>query len=254
MSRDLDGILVHAALPGLSGFALCRLAKERDPTMPVVLMFSAEDSRGESEAKRAGADNWLVRPLKRLELLYVVRDMVNLRGTYMRAARTAAERDQSRSEAISIQGANADSSPLVQFELFKRILGIELKRSQRYGFPLGLLIATLDKEPAAQDRDLLAGAARTAIRDIDIPVAFGETSLLVAMPHTDLEGARLVAERIRKRVRSVSHSRPGDTLTTSIGVVCTDGSERLSFAAMLAQATRAQRTATKQGGDRIVAS
>jgi PleD family two-component response regulator len=172
----------------------------------------------------------------------------------MRAARTAAERDQSRSEAIALPGAGSDSSPLVQFELFKRILGIELKRSQRYGFPLALLLATLDKEPAPQDRDLLAGAARTGIRDIDIPVAFGETSVLVAMPHTDLEGARLVAERIRKRVRSISNSRPGETLTASIGLVCTDGSERLGFAAMLAQATRLQKSAVKQGGDRIVAT
>src|SRR5258706_15919014 len=69
LSRELDGVLVHASLPGLSGFALCRLAKEKDPTLPVVIMFSAEDDRGELEARRAGADHWLVRPLKRLGLL-----------------------------------------------------------------------------------------------------------------------------------------------------------------------------------------
>ena len=193
LTGQLDGLLVHAALPGLSGYALCRLAKEKDPTLPVVLMFSAEDEQGEAEAKRAGADNWLVRPLKRLELLYVVRDLVTLRMTMMRAARNAEERNQAREEAQS--STAPESSRLVQFELFKRVLGIELKRSQRYGFPLSILLASLDRELVNGDRDLLASAARSAIRDIDIPVAFGQSDVLVVMPHTDLEGARLVAER-----------------------------------------------------------
>src|SRR4051812_38800073 len=124
ISKELDGMLVHAALPGLSGFALCRLAKERDPTLPVIIMFSAEDERGEVEARRAGADNWLVRPLKRLELLYVVRALISLRSTLVRAQRNLEERDQAQRDA-QVAGAPADSR-LVQFELFKRLLGIEL--------------------------------------------------------------------------------------------------------------------------------
>jgi len=250
LTGQLDGLLVHAALPGLSGYALCRLAKEKDPTLPVVLMFSAEDEQGEVEAKRAGADNWLVRPLKRLELLYVVRDLVALRMTMMRAARNAEERNQARAEVDA--GEGPPGSRLVQFELFKRVLGIELKRSQRYGFPLSILLASLDRDLANGDRDLLASAARSAIRDIDIPVAFGESDVLVVMPHTDLAGAQLVAERIRKRVRASGGDR-GDSATASIGVVAVDGGQRLAFATMLAQVTRAQRQAARAGGDRIVA-
>jgi len=247
LTAELDGALVHAALPGLSGFALCRHIKERDPTMPVILMFSAEDARGELEAKRAGADNWLVRPLKRTELLYVVRDLVTLRATNLRAARNYEERDQALKEDTTGEG-----SRLLQFELFKRVLGIELKRSQRYGFPLAVLLASLDEMPPPGDRDVLAAAARSAIRDIDIPVAFAESDVLVVMPHTDLDGARLVAERIRKRVRAQTTSRPqSQPLTASIGVVSALGGERLTFASLLAQATRAQKSASKAGGDRV---
>jgi two-component system cell cycle response regulator len=258
LSRELDGVLCHAALPGLSGFGLCRLAKEKDPSLPVVLMFSAEDHRGELEAKRAGADNWLVRPMKRLELLYVVRDLVGMRGHYLRSARVVEERDQARKDA---QTAGApESSRLVQFEMFKRLLGIELKRAQRYGFPLSLLLASLDQSPRDGDRDSLAKAARAAIRDIDIPVAFAESDVLVVMPHTDLQGARLVAERIRKRLRSGGQTKPASPtlelaaqrITTSIGVVSAEGGQRLTFATLLAQATRAQKSASRAGGDRVV--
>jgi PleD family two-component response regulator len=256
LGKEIDGVLAHAALPGLSGFALCRLAKEQDPTLPVVIMFSAEDPRGEVEARRAGADNWLVRPLKRLELLYVARDILSLRSTYLRAQRLGEERDASASEAQAAAGAGGDGGRLVQFEMFKRLLGIELKRSQRYGFPLALLVASLDSSPAPGDRDILASAARSAIRDIDIPVAFAESDVLVVMPHTDLDGARLVAERIRKRVRTAAQksSSTPTPLTASIGVVCAAGGERLTFASLLAQATRAQKQAARAGGDRIVAT
>jgi PleD family two-component response regulator len=250
LTRELDGVLVHAALPGLSGYALCRLAKEKDPTLPVVLMFSAEDEEGEAEARRANADNWLVRPLKRLELLYVVRDLLMMRSTLLRAARNAEERNAAREEALA-SGVPA-SSRLVQFELFKRLLGIELKRSQRYGFPLSILLASLDREVASGDRDLLVQAAHSAIRDIDIPVAFAESDVLVVMPHTNIDGGKLVAERIRKRVRAQGAGRSGGGSTASIGVVATQGGARLTFATLLAQATRAQRQAARAGGDRIV--
>src|SRR5207302_1336639 len=206
----------------------------------------------ELEAKRAGADNWLVRPLKRLELLYVVRDLAGMRAHYLRSGRVIEERDQARRDA---QSAGApESSRLVQFELFKRLLGIELKRSQRYGFPLSLLLASLDVAPQPGDRDVLAAAARSAIRDIDIPVAFGESDVLVVMPHTDLDGARLVAERIRKRVRAgrgAGGTGSGAPATASVGVVMAQGGERLTFSTLLAQATRAQKAAARAGGDRV---
>jgi PleD family two-component response regulator len=246
LTREVDGLLVHAALPGLSGYALCRLAKEKDPNLPVVIMFSAEDEHGEAEARRAGADNWLVRPLKRLELLYVVRDLAALRASRLRAARNHQAPVQARAD-----GDDGAGPRLVQFELFKRLLGIEHTRSQRYGFPRTILLATLDRRVTGGDRDLLAAAARSAIRDIDIPVAFAESDVLVVMPHTDLDGGRLVAERIGKRVRAQGAGRGG--VTASIGVVATDGGKRLTFATLLAQATRARGQATRDGGDRVVA-
>jgi PleD family two-component response regulator len=247
LRAPLDGVLVHAALPGTSGFALCRMIKERDPALPVVLMFSLEDEAGAEEAHRAGADNYLIRPLKRSEVLFVARDLVAQREALLRATRLSEERDAARRSGSD---GTIDGNRLLQFELFKRVLSIELKRSRRYGFPLSLLVATLDEPAQPSDRDGLAVAVRGAIRDIDIPVAFGSNDVLVVMPHTDLEGAKLVAERIRKRVRSTGRQ----PFTASVGVVAADGSDRLTFSTLLAQATRARKQAAREGGDRVVAA
>jgi hypothetical protein len=43
-------------------------------------------------------------------------------------------------------------------------------------------------------------------------------------------------------------------VTASIGVVAAQGGERLTFATLLAQATRAQKSAARAGGDRVVAT
>jgi diguanylate cyclase (GGDEF)-like protein len=241
----LDGVLVHAELPGMSGFAFCRVAKEADATLPVVIMFSDEGSAAEDEVARAGADNFLVRPLKRSEALYIARDLLARRALLIHTAALSSERDHLRSESDSYPG----DGRLQHFELFKRLLHIELKRSRRYGFPLSLLVATLDGKRRPGDRDSLAQAIRGAIRDIDIPVAFGATDVLVVMPHTDLDAALLVAERIRRRVRSGAVLRG---YTASIGVVAADRSERVTFAMLLAQATRARKRAAAEGGDRVV--
>jgi PleD family two-component response regulator len=246
LRAPLDGVLVHAALPGTSGFTLCRAIKQRDPALPVVLMFSLEDEAGAEEARRAGADNYLVRPLKRSEVLFVARNLIAQREALTRAIRLTEERDAARRGGEG----TIDGNRLLQFELFKRVLSIELKRSRRYGFPLSLLVTTLDEPAVPADRDGLAVAVRGAIRDIDIPVAFGSTDVLVVMPHTDLEGAKLVAERIRKRVRTAGRQ----PFTASVGVVAADGSDRLTFSTLLAQATRARKQAAKEGGDRVVAA
>jgi PleD family two-component response regulator len=199
-------------------------------------MFSAEDELGETEATRAGADNWIVRPLKRHELLYVVRDMLGKRAL--------GRHDRDASSVEETFAGKAGKARLIHFELFKRLLGIELKRAQRYGFPLTTLLASVD-QPRMVGRDLLAQAARAAIRDIDIPVAFGESDVLVVMPHTDVEGGRLVAERLRKRVRA-------EGAAASIGVVAVNGGRRVTFATLLANVKRAQRQASKNGGDSVV--
>ncbi len=241
----VDGALLHVVLNGLSGFQLCRAIKDHDPSIPVVLMFSLEDNVGAEEAKRAGADNYLIRPLKRSEVLFVARSLVAQRSALLRVARLNEER------AAAEKGTMTGIGPrLLQFELFKRLLHIELKRSRRYGFPLSLLVATLDGPAQPDDRDGLAAAVRSAIRDIDIPVAFGATDVLVVMPHTDLEGGKLVGERVRKKVRSGS-GKSGHT--ASVGVVAADGSDRMTFSMLLAQATRARKQAARDGGDRVVA-
>ena len=245
-----DAVLAAVHLPRLSGYDLCRSLKKLEPTIPCVLMFDRGDARQPARVWQAGAENYLVRPLKRSELLFAVRDMLAMSNLLKQRASLREERDQ----LADAQGGNGDvdlRTRFFQFEFFKKLLAIEIKRARRYRYPLSLVLVGLDAEGNGEDgpsmRRGLTEAVRSAIRDIDIPVTFSQGSLLVVMPHTDKKGALVVGERIRDKVRDRADA------TASVVVVSTDGSPRYTFSALISAAAKGLEAARGDGGDRVVA-
>ena len=77
---------------------------------------------------------------------------------------------------------------------------------ERYGFPLTVLSVGLDPLPEeasawgksleAQLGPALAESMRSSLRDIDLCAVLSHREMLAIMPHTDLDGARIAAQRI----------------------------------------------------------
>lgn len=109
-------------------------------------------------------------------------------------------------------------------------LGKEIRRSQRYGSPLALIMLDLDGLKAVNDRRghlagnaLLrhcAGKVTAALRQADSAARVGGDEFVVLLPATELEGARHVAERIVTTIRTdapLLDQKPL-TVTASVGV------------------------------------
>jgi diguanylate cyclase (GGDEF)-like protein len=109
-------------------------------------------------------------------------------------------------------------------------LGEAILRARRYGEPLSLLLLDIDRFTevnetvgrAAADGALVRVAAmlQNRTRDVDIQGRYGGDEFLMIFPHTNLEGARAAAERIRSMIESL-HFVHGDltfTLTVSGGI------------------------------------
>src|SRR5262249_42863336 len=92
-SGRADAVLVAAGLPRVSGYELCRHVKSLDPTTPCVLMFDKGESRQAARVWQAGAENFLVRPLKQSELLFAVRDMLAMANLLKQRESLRSERD-----------------------------------------------------------------------------------------------------------------------------------------------------------------
>jgi diguanylate cyclase (GGDEF)-like protein len=247
-----DAVLLHSDLPGVPGTDLCHQIKTQiEPALPVVLMFSEESDRIGEVARQCRADNYIIRPLKRTELLYCVRSVLQLRELLKGQA------------AIQVTGqTQRDRSGMVSLDTFYTFLDLEVRRVDRYGFPLSLLSVCIDPLPedAGQwgkvlDDQLgpaLAAAIRSCVRDIDLSTAMTNREILVLMPHTDREGGRLVAARICETVAAQSYhfGRSRIQPTASVGVACLHG-QRTPPNELVSIAKSLRARAAEAGGNRV---
>lgn len=78
-----DLILLDVMMPKLSGFEVCKKIKENSATNRImVLMVTALNELGDIErAVAAGTDDFLSKPVNKIELLKRVSNMLKLKGT-----------------------------------------------------------------------------------------------------------------------------------------------------------------------------
>ena len=144
---------------------------------------------------------------------------------------------------------------------FEAALGQELGRAGRFDRPISLLMVDVDHlreintthSHMAGDRALVgvAVALRCATREYDVAARFGGDEFCVLLPETDLEGAMVVAERVRAVVEESTLG--GDVpVTVSIGAVSHHGAG-ISAEQLLAVADRAAYQAKASGRNAIAA-
>jgi diguanylate cyclase (GGDEF)-like protein/PAS domain S-box-containing protein len=115
---------------------------------------------------------------------------------------------------------------------FDEVLDQELRRAQRVGTPLALIMLDVDRFKLFNDRyghpagdsclRMIADAVVESLqRPADLAARYGGEELAVVLPDTDAEGARRVAERIGDALRSaaITHADGiGGVVTASIGI------------------------------------
>lgn len=110
---------------------------------------------------------------------------------------------------------------------FDQVMRYELKRSRRYQEPFSVIMLDIDRFKNVNDvhghlagddmlRELTQRVTQT-LRDVDWLFRYGGEEFVVAAPHTDLERAAALAEKLRKIIAAMpfSHDIPG---TVSLGV------------------------------------
>ncbi len=115
---------------------------------------------------------------------------------------------------------------------FKELLALEFARCKRYGAPLTLLLVDIDHFKKINDTfghltgDVVlrrvSHALRGQVRDCDWVARYGGEEMAILLPSTDLKGALVVAERIRRFVRDMvfitEEKVQTPPITVSIGV------------------------------------
>jgi PleD family two-component response regulator len=240
------GVLVAAVAAGFDGEGLVARVRRDAPDTSIVLLYDAGmEAVAVEQALQVDADGFLVAPLKRQVVLSVMRLAQRLHSSRVRLREKAAAALGEAPKRANL-GRAAPNTPDEAF--FKKYLLLEIKRSRRYRYPVGLLVIALDTPGTKSRRDALQ-VVGAALRDIDLAFPFATDRILAFLPYTKGKGILDVSKRILGRFEA------SDLGTASIGVAVFDpeGKPKLSvsYGGLVRLASAALKRAKEAGGNRV---
>ena len=148
---------------------------------------------------------------------------------------------------------------------FRRQLSYEMERARVYNVPLALLLIDVDDFKDINDTfghvmgdvvlSELCGTIKSTLRSPDAISRFGGDEFAVILPHTDVGGAAVVAERLLKRVEEMAlTSEEGREIrcTVSVGIAQCDPADG-TFSDLVRRADDRLYEAKRLGKNRYIA-
>lgn len=253
MAANPDLILLDVMMPDASGFDICRKLKATTETrnIPVIFLTGASDVDQKVLGFDVGAVDYIQKPF----------DSAELNARVRAALRTKRFQDMLAQRAM-IDGLTG----LWNRAHFDQRMHEEVAAASRYDRPMSLIMMDVDKFKNLNDNhghpfgdevlqavgDVLQDSARTS----DWPCRYGGEEFGLILRETDLDGAIIMAERVREEIESLQLRNKGQLVpvTSSFGVVastlCMNPCD-LSSKWMIESADRAL-YAAKEGGRNCV--
>lgn len=265
LNEEFDLIIVSLTLMREDGLRLCSQlrSQERSRQIPILLLADETDMDRVAKGLELGANDYLIKPIDRNELLARARTQIR-RKRYQDRLRANYEQSLSMALTDSLTG-------LFNRRYLSAHLPRLLDRSGGNAKPVSALMFDIDHFKVVNDSwghgvgdevlKEVAGRASRNLRNFDLVARLGGEEFVVIMPDTDMTQATLVAERLRKRIAETSFDVAAPVqkidVTISIGVAVTDGrldeeGKPESGEQLLRRADMALYQAKRSGRNRVV--
>jgi diguanylate cyclase (GGDEF)-like protein len=133
--------------------------------------------------------------------------------TYLAAQAGVSIENADLHDTVKRQAVTDELTGLFNHRRFQEVIANEVERTKRGGPGMGLIMLDIDNFKRVNDTyghmqgDLVlrevARVLRESSREIDEPARYGGEEMAVALPATDLEGAYLFAERVRRSIEAL---------------------------------------------------
>ena len=236
-SKIPDVILLDVMMPTMDGFEVCRQLKSSrlTQTIPVIFITGKDSVADEMQGLELGAADYVTKPFSPPKIKIRVKNQIALKNAMGQLTRLA-----------TIDGLTG----LANRRRFDEVFAVEYARHARSGAEMSLIMLDVDHFKLFNDtyghvsgddclRMIGKVMADIAVRATDLAARFGGEEFVYLMPDTNLQGAKIIAEKIRKGVADlkISHSTSSvcGHVTVSLGVVtarCLPGASALNLIAI----------------------
>lgn len=259
--KKIDLIIMDAEMPVKDGIeATCEIrAICGEDWIPIIFLSGHIGDDYIQRALDSGADVYLRKPINAVELTGQIRAMG-------RIADMKAKLDELNSELRN--QANRDGlTKISNRRVFNDRIEYDLKQSYRNKIPLSLALCDIDYFKLYNDTyghlagdNCLKKVARTLQRsfqrDTDLSARYGGEEFAVLLPGTPADHALTLLEKMLSNIHILdiphSASRITDHLTLSIGLVTTNGKNKLTANAFVQLADEALYKAKEKGRNQVV--
>ena len=164
---------------------------------------------------------------------------------------------------VQRQAVTDELTALANHRRFQELLATEMEQVRRYHYSVGVIMLDVDDFKLVNDThghpqgDVVlrevARVVRESSRETDAPARYGGEEMAVILPHTDLEGAFAIAERVRTAIEALEIrliDRAGSLrVTASLGVAASSDGDKDG---LIASADSALYAAKRAGKNRTV--
>ncbi|MCD8349062.1 MAG: diguanylate cyclase [Planctomycetaceae bacterium] len=248
-----DLILLDVLLDDMSGFEVLAALKESDQTRHIPVIFVTGLARVEDEEQgfRSGAVDYIVKPFNNSIVLARVKTHLMI----VKQIRTI--------ERLGMIDALTD---IPNRRSFDHQITVEWRRAVREAQPISLLIIDADQFKRYNDtyghpqgdallQSIARNISRSLKRPTDLCARLGGEEFAVVLPGTDLDGALLVAEQVRRSIETCKvpspHTDSMTSITVSIGVATTVPGQDDKIEDLMARADQKLYQAKQEGRNRV---
>ena len=225
--------------------------------VPVLLLHPRLEAATVARGFQSGADDFLVRPFELFELALRLEVLWRMKGLH--------EAVLAANERLHALAITDDLTGLLNQREFKRRLGHELLRVQRFKIPVACIFFDCDHFKAVNDTHghamgsyVLREVARMLVanlRETDLLCRYGGDEFVLALPGSDAVAGFETADRFRQ-ILAITPFIMGDFeahITVSMGVSASTHEAPLGLDALLQRADKALYAAKAAGRDQVVA-
>lgn len=266
-------ILQDLIMPDVDGYTLVNAYRDNSETrdIPVIVLSTKEDPEDKSLAFERGADDYLVKPPNKIELIARIRAnsqkylrKLKLDAAYKSILQLKSELEESNRELQKLSSLDGLTG-IANRRKFDEFLKSECLRSARDDTALSLILIDIDFfKPYNDNYGHLAGdgclrRVATALSEVvcrpaDLVARYGGEEFGVILPNTEITGAKSLAEKLCDKIRSLEipheYSDAANHVTISLGIASVVVGENATPAELINQADNALYHAKESGRNR----